>query len=365
MADTKNIFVDPRRRNLAIFAGVALVCALLAFLGLHKQASTVAPKYAQTEFLPGFAAHVRQAARIHIVSKKNGAFDVAFKPSKGWVLPQKNDYPASFAMVNRTITVLERMQTVEPKTARADWLHYIGLDDPAKGGLGIEITVSDEHGHALARLIVGKSTDIGDSGGAIGLFVRRPGEAQSWLVRAESEFQAIPDEWIDKSVLDDLDPAAIQSTVMTAADGKSYEVLRDSKKDMHFKLAQMPVGREIAAEEAPDGVGAALTGFAFTDVQPAKEIDFSTPVRVTTRTFDGLSITAEVAHTGIEYWAKLSAASLSNKAETAKVARIINQRSNGWAYKLADYKGAQLTAPLESLLKPKDGGAQLPPRPTP
>jgi len=34
MAETKRMFADPRRRNLAIFAGIALVCALLALLGM-------------------------------------------------------------------------------------------------------------------------------------------------------------------------------------------------------------------------------------------------------------------------------------------------------------------------------------------
>ena len=355
-----DVLADPRRRNLAILAGAALVSILLAFWALYEQSASLAPQSTRNEFFPGLASHVRQAARIHIASKKGGTFDVVFKPIRGWVIPQKNDYPASFVEVNKTLVNLAAMQTLEPKTSRADWFHTIGLDAPAKGGDGVEISVSDDRGHELAHLIVGKSEDIGDSSGAVGLFVRKPDETQSWLVRAEAEFQTAPDDWIDKNVLE-IDQGSIQSTTVALPDGSSYEVRRDAKTDMHFKLSSMPAGREMASDTVADGPAAAITGFTFDDVKPSREVDFTNSARVTTKTFDGLTVTIDVAHAGTQYWAQLDAMAQSNDPNIAKQARTINARVNGWAYKLADFKGAQFTAPLESLLKPK--GAK--PAPTP
>lgn len=355
-----DVLADPRRRNLAILAGTALVSILLAFWALYAQSASLAPQSMRSEFFPGLASHVRQAARIHIASKKGGTFDVVFKPIRGWVIPQKNDYPASFVEVNKTLVNLAAMQTLEPKTSRADWFHTIGLDAPAKGGDGVEISVSDDRGRELAHLIVGKSEDIGDSSGAVGLFVRKPDETQSWLVRAEAEFQTAPDDWIDKNVLE-IDQGRIQSTTVALPDGSSYEVRRDAKTDMHFKLSSMPAGREMASDTAADGPAAAITGFTFDDVKPSREVDFTNSARVTTKTFDGLTVTIDVAHAGAQYWAQLDAMAQSNDPNIAKQARTINARVNGWAYKLADFKGAQFTAPLESLLKPK--GAK--PAPTP
>jgi len=354
-----DVLADPRRRNLAILAGAALVSILLAFWALYEQSASLAPQNTRSEFFPGLASHVRQAAHIHIASKKSGTFDVVFKPIRGWVIPQKNDYPASFVEVNKALVNLAAMQTLEPKTSRADWLHTIGLDAPAKGGDGVEISVSDDHGRELAHLIVGKSEDIGDSSGAIGLFVRKPDETQSWLVRAEAEFQTAPDDWIDKNVLE-IDQGRIQSATVALPDGSSYEVRRDAKTDIHFKLSSMPAGREMASDTAADGPAAAITGFTFDDVKPSREVDFTNSARVTTRTFDGLIVTVDTAHAGAQYWAQLDAMSQSNDPNIAKQARTINARVNGWAYKLADFKGAQFTTPLESLLKPK-GGAGKPP----
>jgi hypothetical protein len=350
---TLSLPADPRRRTLAILGIAAFVSVLLALWALRQEAAEVAPKYQSREFFPGLASRVREAARIYIVSKKFGVVDIVFKPIKGWVLPRKSDYPASFEEVNKTLVGLAAMETIEPKTARPDWFHYVGLDAPPKGD-GVAISVGDDHGHVLADLIAGTSEDIGDTSGATGLFVRRPHENQSWLVRAEFEPHSDPADWIDKNVID-VDRARIQSTVIDQPDGKSFEVHRDKPGDPDFTLAAMPAGRELANPSAPDNVAAALTGFTFEDVVPAKEIDFANATRLVTRTFDGLSITAEVVRLGPAYWVELDAASTNASPETGKEARTINARVNGWAYKLPDYKGAQFTTSLESLLKPPPG----------
>lgn len=347
------MFADPRRRNLAIFLGVVVLVVLAAWIGLRRQAAQVAPKYAETEFLPGFAAHVREASRIHIVSKKNGAFDIVFKPSKGWVLPSKNDYPASFEEVNRTLVSLATLQTVEPKTARADWLHYIGLDAPPKGD-GTAITVANDRGRVLANIITGKSEDIGDTGGAAGLFVRHPSEAQSWLVRAQAEIHSDPFDWLDKTIVD-LDRSRIVKTVVDLPGGQSYEVARDTPRDPDFHIVVMPPSRELASATAADGVATAVTDLTFDDVKPARDIDFSGAVRTVTRTFDGMSVTADVVKIDTGYWAQFGAMSTVADPATGRAARAINARVSGWAYKLPDYKGAAFMTTLESMLKPKGG----------
>ncbi|HWA90649.1 MAG TPA: DUF4340 domain-containing protein [Rhizomicrobium sp.] len=358
-----DLLADPRRRNLAILGAAALVSVLLAVWGVYEQSASLAPKNARTEFFPGLAHQIRQAARIHIV-KKDGSFDVNFRPSKGWVLPGKGDFPASYAEVNKLLVGLAAMQTIEPKTARADWFHFVDLDAPPKGS-GTEIVVSDDHGHELAHLIVGKSEDIGDQSGAIGLFVRRPGEQQSWLVRAESQPDTQIADWLDKNVLGPLDRDKLQSTVFEQPDGKSFEVSRAKPSDLGFQLATpIPAGKELANPGAIEGLATVLMGFGFDDVKPAREIDLANPVRVTSRTFDGLAVTADVVHVGQDYWATLNATETSTKPEIAKQARLINSRTNGWAYKLDSSKGAQLTTTFDSLLKVK-GAAAAPGGPAP
>jgi hypothetical protein len=349
--DKSHFFPDRRRRNLSILAGATIVAVLLAVAALWQQSSIGQNSHAPEQFFPGLARHVRDAARIHIASKSGGAFDIVFVPEKGWVLPSRSNFPASFDLVRRTLVGLAALQTIEPKTARADWLHYIGLEGPPKGD-GIEIEVRDDKNHVLAALIAGKSEDIGDASGATGLFVRRPGENQSWLTRSVLDPRATLSDWLEKTVLD-VDRARIQEVDIDPAGSTSFVVRREAPSEPDFKLSPLPAGKTVSDPAAPDGVASAITGFGFDDVRPAREIDFSDSAanaRVVTKTFDGLKATANVTRRGAEYWAIISAEAF--KPEAQAEASAINAHASGWAYKLPAYKGQLFMTTLDSLLKP-------------
>ncbi len=347
--DVNALFKDRRRRNLVGLVAAALVMGASAWLALSHQAAMLRPPNPHHTFFPNLPGKVREIARIHVVSR-TATFDIVFKPEKGWVLPAKGNYPASFDQVRQTIIGMAALETIERKTARPDWLHYIGLIAPPKGH-GVVIALEDEHGATLAALIAGKGEDIGDPSGAQGLYVRRPGDNQSWLVRSVFAPKADPADWMDKDLVD-VDSARIQETDVDPADGPSYEVRRDKPSDPDFTLSPLPKGREIAFPTGPDGIADALTGFSFDDAAPARDFDFSDAARVVTRTFDGLVVAIRVIQQGADYWASVSADAVPGKQDAADEARKIDAKASGWAYKLPAYKGQQFMTSLESLLKP-------------
>jgi hypothetical protein len=347
--DVNALLRDRRRRNLAALVAGAVVILALAWLALSHQAALLAPENPDRLFFPGLAGKVRNVARIHIVSKK-GAFDVVFKPERGWVLPAKSNYPADFNQVRMTIIGMEALVTLEKKTARAEWLHYVGLDAPPKGD-GVEIVLKSETGAELAALIAGKGEDIGDESGAMGLYVRRPDSNQSWLVRSVFQPKSDPADWMDKHILD-VDSARIQETDVDPADGTSYEVARDRPGDPDFTLSPIPKGREVGFPTGPDGIADVLSGFSFDDAAPARDFDFTDATRVVTRTFDGLVVSVRVIQQVNDYWATISASAVAGKDDAAAEARKIDAKADGWAYKLPAYKGQQFMTSLESLLKP-------------
>jgi hypothetical protein len=353
MSETRAFFADYRRRNLALLAGATVVSVLLAVLALHEQASELAPKYAPEAFLPGIASKIGNATKIHVASQK-GAFDVT-RTGSGWVIPQRGDYPASFEQIQKTLVGLAAFETIEPKTSRPDWFHYVDLDAPPKGH-GVLITVTGGDGREIASVIAGKSEDIGDSSGALGLFVRRASDNQSWLVRSVFEPRSDPGDWMDKKVVD-IDRARIQEVDVTPSEGPAYVVKRDKPSDPDFKPTSVPGGRDLANEAAGDTVAAALTGFTFDDVRPAKSVDFSKATRHITKTFDGLTVTANVVQQGQDYWATFAASGTSLNPDTDREVSEINAHAGPWAYKLPTYKGQQFMTTLESLLKPKGAAA--------
>jgi len=356
MTDFRAFLDDPRRRNLAVLAGIALLTVLLAALGLAHQASLTAHREKEELFFPGLATHVRQIAHIRIESK-SGIVDVAFKPQKGWVVESHDDYPASFEQVRATVVGLATLTTLERKTAQSDWLSYVDLVSPRHGGNGKEITIYDDKGAVLASLIAGKTVDIGDPNGATGLFARHEGDPQSWLLRSVFEPKSDPADWLEKQVMT-IDRARIAEADVDPVSGPSYVVRREQPSAMDFKLAEIPKGREMGDTTVAGGVAGAAADFSFDDAKPAKAFDFSDPqhtARVVTKTFDGLTVTVNLIQQGQDYWATVSAE--GHGADALKEAREINAHASGWAYKLPAYKGQQLMTPLENLLKPLGGSA--------
>jgi hypothetical protein len=352
---------DPRRRNLAILAGVAVVMFLLAVVALWHRQSESEPRYVPESFFPKLAQHVREIADIRI-SSKSGTFDVMFKPEAGWVLPQHDNYPASFERLRETVVGMAALETIEPKTARVEWLPLVNLDAPPRGN-GTEISLLDEHGHVIAAMIAGKTVDIGDQTGAEGLFVRKPDSNQAWLLRSVFEPKASPAQWLDKNVMD-VDRARIREVDVDPAGSPSFVVVRLKPSEPSFDIVGIPPGRQIAFEGAADGVAAAITEFTFDDVRPARDFDFSDPsktARLVTKTFDGLTVTMQVIQQGNDYWAVVSADAQPGNLMAGKEAREINAHANGWAYKLPQYKGQLFMTTLASLLKPVGGTTPPPP----
>ena len=351
MAVASVLSYDPRRRNLVALTGIAAVIVVLAVLALLRQSNESALHYTPRSFLPGLASQVRDVARIRLESK-SGTVDVVFKPDRGWIVASHDDYPASFEKVRETLVGLAAMETIEPKTSRADWLHFLDLTPPPKGD-GIEITLTDGHGVTLASVITGKNEDIGDPSGAVGLFVRRSNTNQSWLVRSVFTPKTTPADWLDKQVVD-IDTSKIQEADINPLNGPSYELRRDKASDPDLKLVNLPQNREVSYPGAADGIAGTISNFTFDDVKPAREFDFSDghAARMVARTFDGLMVTVQAIKQGTDFWATVSADAVPGKADAQRQARVIDSRASGWAYKLPPYKGQQIMTTLESLLKP-------------
>jgi len=342
----------PRRRNLAILAGITAVVVILAALSLWNRSREMAPHYSPRPFFPNLESEVRDVAHVHLQSNK-GVIDVVFKPEKGWVIANHDEYPAAFDALRQTVLGVAQLQTIEPKTARADWLHYVDLGAPPQGN-GVLISLLDENGKTLASLVTGKNEDIGDPSGATGLFVREPNTTQTWLVRSTFEPKTDIGDWLQKHVLD-VDRSRIQEVDVEPSNGPSYSARRLKPTDDDFWLLNIPAGREIAYAGAADGVGAAIVGFTFDDVRPARNFDFSDQghaSRLITRTFDGLTVTVATIQQGQAYWTTIGTEADPGKPLAQKEAREISARTTGWAYKLPQYKGQLFMTSLESLLKP-------------
>jgi hypothetical protein len=329
---------DFRRRNLTILGAVAAVSVLLAGAALYEESQATKTQFSASEFLPGFAQQVKDSARIRVISH-SGSFDVAYSPAKGWVLPAKGNYPADFNQVRHTLLGLAALETIEPKTARADWLGALGLDTPPKGN-GLEIIVSDAGGHQLAAVITGNSAQLETGEGGTGLFVRHPNDNQSYLARSVYTPHGDLRDWVNTNVMS-VDAARVNTVTITPFSGALYTVSRAHSSDVDFKLDGPPPPKDfIASTSQIDLIPQIVSGFAFTDVKPASELDFSKPAHLSAHTFDNQNIRMDAVEVNGAVWVKISAEPDAHTPTAQKQeAEMINARAQNWAYELATERG--------------------------
>ena len=344
---------DFRRRNLIVLGMAAAVSVVLAVIVLTVRAQEGRARFTPGEFLPSFAAHVKEAARIHIVSH-DGAFDVAYSPAKGWVLPARGNYPADFDQVRHTLIGLAALEAVEPKTARADWLPTIGLDMPPRGS-GTAITGSDKADKTLAAVIIGNSADLQNAQGATGVFVRHPGDNQSYLARAVFTVHGNVADWLETGVMT-IEPARLNAVTITPIQGAPFTVKRDHQSDRQYKLEGPPPPKGLAANPVSVNlIPQLITGFAFVDVQPASQFDFSKAVHLSAHTFDMQNIHIDAISAKGEVWITVSAqADPGTPTMQRQEAGMISARAAGWAYKLSPDKGRLLMMTRDALMTKAD-----------
>jgi hypothetical protein len=346
---------DFRRRNLMVLGTLAILSIVLAatVLVFREQESRV--RFTPGEFLPGFAAHVKDVTRIHIVSHDN-AFDVTYSAAKGWVLPARGNYPADFEQVRHTLIGLAALEAVEPKTARADWLPYIGLDMPPKGN-GTVVTVSDRADHVLASVVIGNTAELDNAQGGSGLFVRHPGDNQSYLARAVFTPQSHLADWLSTGVMS-IEPARLNTVTITPVNGAAFTVLREHQSDREYKLQGAPPPKGFTANPVSlNLIPQLITGFAFVDVQPASQVDFSKAAHLSAHTFDMQNVHMDAVSVKGAVWVRISAqADPGTPTMQRQEAAMITARAAGWAYKLSPDKGRLLMMKREDLLTKADAG---------
>jgi hypothetical protein len=341
--------MDKRRRILIGLGSVALVSLLLAGFALEQRAAEGQPHYTPTEVLPGFSANVKNSATITITSHA-GTFDVVGVKGNGWVLPGKGNYPANFDEVRHTLIGMAALETIAPKTDRADWLHYLSLDTPPQG-TGTQITVKDSHGTVLASLILGNMEELGDPNGTAGVFVRKPGDNQAWLARTVFTPHGDAAAWLSTAVLN-LGATRLEEIAMTPDKGAGFTIHRAKPSDQVYFLAAPPkVGTPNSV--AINAIAYAVTSFSLTDVQPASKMDFTKASHAVARSFDGLLVSFDIIQQGADVWARLTASTAPGAAPmVVNEAAALNAHSAGWAYKLPPEKGAALTSDMAKLMTP-------------
>jgi len=240
---------------------------------------------------------------------------------------------------------------VEPKTQNPDLYARLEVEDPGNGKSTL-VAVKDKSGGDLAQAIVGKRRYDRLGAGNDGVYLRKPGEAQSWLARGTLDPSGDAASWLDRQIID-ISEKKIAKVTLTQADGSKLVISR-SAPEAKFAVEDAPADAKFKSETATSGPATALETLDLDDVKPAGELPVPDKNVVTASftTFDGLTVDLRLMERDKADWIAISAAG-SGPAEAN--AKKIEGKVSHWTYAIPAYKANLLKTKLADLIEPAKG----------
>ena len=304
---------------------------------------------------PGLMARLEEVATIK-VTRAGGEATIERK-ERAWVVKEASSYPADMEKVREVLIGLAQLETMEPKTRRADRYAKLEVEDAtAKDAKSARVTLTDATGGTLADVIVGKAKFSLE--GIDSLYVRRPGEERAWLALGRVEPATGRLGWVDPSFLS-IDRERIRKATLKRPGSTPLVVFKDKAGDEDFKLAGMPPGTELKDEFGVSDIARVLQGLIFDDVRPAAEVpvDQSGEPYGVYETFDGLIFDLWLKEADGKTWLAGRAKAGTDPAPTEKVKKeieAINTRLGTWRYALAEYELKNLKKTMADLVTKKE-----------
>jgi Domain of unknown function (DUF4340) len=338
-----------QRRGLILLAAAAAVFGALAIA-----AAATGDRYASSAPAdrPVFPSLAGELVDVALVALERKGFAVTFRRrGDAWLVAQKGGYPAVTGKIRQVVLTLADMRLVEPKTRHPDLYSRLDVEGPASGNATL-VTVADKSGKTLARLIVGKRRFDRLGEGHAGVYVRQPGDAQSWLASGDLDLSGDLASWLDRQIVD-IPESRIAKVSLTQPDG-TLLVLSRAKPDGQFAVENAPAKTKFKSDAATDEPAMALASLSLDDVMPAAKMPVpeSGIVAASYTTFEGLTIDLRLVEKGKTEWIAVAATGAGKAAGEAKE---IEARVSGWSYAIPSYKAAMIRTKLADLIEPQKG----------
>jgi hypothetical protein len=323
--------------HFVTLAIVALVSTALALTTYAANNTWTPGRASGARMFPALAADAGSVATIE-VRQGPKVLTIDKTESGPWRLKERGGYPVPAEKVRALMVALSEADLVEAKTRVPDRYGLIDLEDPAGAtAKSRSVRLLDAKGGVVAEAVVGKKRSDAFGFGKVGTYVRKPGDAQTWLANVELDASAELKDWIKTEVLQ-VDSSKVSRATVEMPGEQPLKVERGADKKL--AVAGIPQGQKLKDEGAGDAIVRAAAYVDFDDVRKlapgAAPKDAST---VKLETDNGLSVTLRLGKDGDAPWLSVTAA---GEGDAKKPAEDITARTAGWEYKVSSNKADSL-----------------------
>jgi hypothetical protein len=332
-------------RLLAILAVLAATSVAVA-VGVRSAAIVAAPSIATELAFPAVAADPGAVATIAL--RRAGETTTLTLGEDGkWTMAETGGYPVRPGLVDGFLGQLGGLRIKGPRTARPRLYPLLGVEDAGPDAAAVSLVLRDGAGRDIAAMLLGRP---GGDRADPGLYLRRPGEAQSWLADGTLDLPRGHIDWLDPALLDI--PADRIAALSVEQPGRPpLLIARDGTGA--FRIADLPFGIAVN-ERRMAGITDGLAGLALVDVRRSDAADREIR-RLTFRTRDGLAVVLRVvAAAGADPGgSRVEVAVAAERPEAAVEAVRLAARFDGWAYRLPQARMDLFAVELGDLAAPR------------
>ncbi|MBL4690128.1 MAG: DUF4340 domain-containing protein [Rhodospirillales bacterium] len=328
---------------LSLMTATALVAALVMIAGdrVYRPAAGVG-----NAALPGLLGKANDVASILI--EHAGGIIALSSGEAGWTVKQRSGYAARTVKIKRSILGLAQLTLKEPKTRLKQKFAKLELQDPAaQGARSKRVRLFDKAGREIGDLIVGKNRPGRAGRTAGGLYVRKPGEDQTWLAAGTTDLSKKIIDWLERKIVH-VDAKRVKRVVIVHPGGETIEVVKATAEESLFSLNATPAGKQLISIFDLSAIGKTLANLVLDDVKKAADaapFDPAKTITIDVTTFDELKVRVRMTERDGAFWLKLEAS--GEHEDAAK----ITARTKGWVYRIADYTASSLTRRMKDLVE--------------
>ncbi|MDO8421680.1 MAG: DUF4340 domain-containing protein [Parvibaculum sp.] len=344
--------VNKPLRNLVLLGAATAIAVVASVVAVSVQERGVRAQFVPEQMYPGLETRLDQVAKIVYMLPRGMREPETITLIRGddnrWRVSERVNYQADPALVQKALIGVSELQLYQPRTARKEWLQRLGLTEPENIGKAVRVQFFDKDGQKVAALLAGKVPEQTiDARGEGMIYVRRDGEDQSWLARGRLPLVATAQDWLDRTFLE-VKRDDIKRVTLWVGTEKPVNLSRASKDENDFIIENIPEGYVTRGAPIVNGAATSIVDMNFDDAVPVTSFNFpDTSPQVNFELFDGTNISLTVTGGGGALWAKIEAT--GDEGEAATRAAAINSRVSGWAYKLPQAAGGQLTQSMDLL----------------
>ncbi len=226
-----------------------------------------------------------------------------------WGVKEKSGYRADLEKVKQILIGLAELRILEPKTKNPELYDRLGLQDKEQeGSLSTTLTLKTSDNPEAALVIVGNQRPAKGNPRMSDMYVRQPGNPQTWLVMGNLPIEKVAEEWLDKEITA-LTSKRVHRVRVLHPGGETILVSKEKPEDLDFQLDAIPPGFKVASQFTVNNVVGTLAQLSLEDVKKEEDVNFQgqSGVKAVLETFDGLRLHVQTAKEEDKIFGKVSA----------------------------------------------------------